>query len=281
MAQIGTGKEKVEIEENLVRHMVLNLIRKNKLAHSGEYGELIISCDHPYIWRKGVFPYYKIKRKLMRDDSQIDWDKLYRCLHKVADELKSDFPYRTIEVEGAESDDVIGALINHRFNEFISDEKVLILSGDHDFVQLQVYKNVKQYNPVHKKFITPTTLSKFICKDAQEFIYELIMKGDTGDSVPNFLSCDQSFAEKIRQKPLMEKKLKVWLTQQPHEFCTEDMMRNFKRNEQLVDLSFTPKELCDNILKEYDSQAGKDRDKLYQYFFQNRLMALMSQIGDF
>ena len=66
MEQIGYSKNPVE--ENLVRHMVLNTIRAN-IKKFREYGEVIIACDNKRYWRREVFPPYKAHRKKNRDAS--------------------------------------------------------------------------------------------------------------------------------------------------------------------------------------------------------------------
>lgn len=267
MIQVGNHTN-LEIDENLFRHMVLNSIRAINTKFSAEYGELVIACDAPRSWRKEVFPYYKANRKKAREDSELNWSALFESLNKVRDELKEFFPYRVIQVDHAEADDVIGALVD-RYHGY----PILIVSGDKDFVQLQSYMNVKQYDPVRKRFITHNNPS--------QFVREHIIKGDMGDGVPNFLSKDDTFVVGSRQRPIRSVKLDMWVRMEPEEFCDEQMLRNYKRNQQLVDLSFTPKHIADAVIEQYDEQAGKNRSKLFNYFVEHKLRNLMESIGDF
>jgi 5'-3' exonuclease len=67
-------------------------------------------------------------------------------LSKFKQELKDNFPYKVIDVEGAEADDIIGTLVPRH----IMHEDILIISSDGDFLQLQQYNEasrfkVKQY----------------------------------------------------------------------------------------------------------------------------------------
>ena len=149
----------------------------------------------------------------------------------------------------------------------------MIISGDKDFVQLQSYMNVKQFDPVRKKFITHN--------NPDVFVKEHILKGDQGDGVPNFLSRDDTFVVGARQKPLRTDKLNMWTKMKPEEFCDDNMLRNYKRNEQLVDLNFTPKEIVEKVVEDYHAQSGKKRDKLLNYFIERRLKNLMEVIGEF
>lgn len=267
MIQVGNHTN-LEIDENLFRHMVLNSIRAINSKFSEEFGEMVIACDAPRSWRKEVFPYYKANRRKAREDSELNWSALFESLNKVRDELKKFFPYRVIQVDHAEADDVIGALVE-RFHGY----PILIVSGDKDFVQLQSYMNVKQYDPVRKRFITHNNPS--------QFVREHIIKGDMGDGVPNFLSKDDTFVVGSRQRPIRSVKLDMWVKMDPEEFCDEQMLRNYKRNEQLVDLSFTPKHITDSVIEQYDEQSGKDRTKLFNYFVEHKLRNLMESIGDF
>lgn len=272
MIQIQGGK--ADLQEDLIRHMVLNSIRLYRQKFK-EYGELVICADDKNYWRKDVFPYYKAHRKEDREKSDLDWKMIFETLNKVKSEIKEYFPYRVIQVPRAEADDVIGTLTN-RFGVYLnnsSSEKILILSGDKDFGQMQKYANVEQFSPVTKRWVKVA--------DPRRFLREHIMKGDRGDGIPNFLSNDSCIVAKERQKPLSSKKLNLWVDQEPEQFCTEEMLRNYKRNEQLVDLDFVPQEIENEVNRQYDEYVIPDRKGLLNYFIKNRLKLLTDSIGDF
>jgi hypothetical protein len=67
----------------------------------------------------------------------------------------------------------------------------------------------------------------------------------------------------------------------PTDYCDDTMLRNWKRNEQLVDLSFTPEAIRHETIKQYEEQSGKDRSKLFNYFIEHKLKNLFESIGDF
>jgi hypothetical protein len=269
MMQLGNHTN-TEVEEDLLRHMILNSIRSYNMKFKDEYGEMIIACDDRKFWRRDIFPYYKANRKKSREKSELNWTQIFDALHKIRDELKMFFPYRVVQVDGAEADDIIGALVM-KYGD--TSEKILVLSGDKDFVQLQRYNNVKQYDPVQKKFRTTN--------DPDRFIKEHIMRGDTGDGIPNFLSSDNCLVVGERQKPVASKKLDVWVNQNPEEFCDERMLRGYRRNQQLVDLTFIPQNIQDDILVEYEAQGGKDRKNLFNYFIEKKLKNLIESINEF
>ena len=216
----------------------------------------------------------KGNRKKDREKSEIDWTSLFNTLNTIKQELKDNFPYPIIQVDGAEADDVIGSLVA----EFgvplnsSSAEKILILSGDKDFVQLQTYANVSQYDPIHKKNIT--------CKDPSQFLKELVLKGDRGDGIPNVLSPDNCLIEGVRQKPLTAKKMAELLAMDPANYEPE-IRSNFLRNNSLIDLTFTPLSIYDRVIQEYEIQQGKPRDKLFNYFVKHKLKTLIESINDF
>lgn len=269
MVQIG-GHTNIKVEEDLLRHMVLNSLRSYNVKFRKEYGDMIIACDDRKFWRREIFPYYKANRKKARDKSDIDWTSVFEAMHKIREELKEYFPYRVIQADGAEADDVIGTLVEKFGN---TSEKILILSGDKDFIQLQTYMNVTQYDPVRKRNIQHN--------NPAQYIKEHIIRGDTGDGVPNFLSSDNCFVIGERQKPVSQKKLDNWVTMEPEEFCDDKMLRNYRRNQQLIDLNFIPQQVKDDVIIQFANQADKDRRNLFNYFIEKKLKHLIENINEF
>lgn len=270
MVQIGQHSD--AIQPDLVRHMVINTIRSLKTKFGQDYGELVIACDSKKYWRRDFFPPYKGNRKADREKSSIDWPMLFDTLNTVKQELKEHFPYRVIQVDGAEADDVIGTLCMKFGSELNNNDKILILSGDKDFVQLQVYGNVSQYDPVRKKDI--------VASNPEKFLEALILSGDRGDGVPNVLSPDTCIIDGQRQKPLRETKIEQ-LLKADVSTLPEDILRNWIRNRTLIDLRCIPDNIQQSIIQMYESEADKPRDKMFNYFIQHRMKLLMESIGDF
>ena len=271
LMQLGNHTN-AEIEEGMVRHMVLNSLRSYRTKFGPEYGELVIACDNTNYWRKQYFPYYKANRKKARENSDLDWKAVFECLNKIRQELKEFFPYKVVDIESAEADDIIGTIANNYGSELDFGEKILILSGDKDYIQLHKYSNVKQYDPTRKKWVTHN--------DPQQYLKEHILRGDSGDGVPNVLSSDNCFVVGERQKPLTAKRLEQHLNLKPEEMDSM-VSRNYYRNEKLIDLNFTPKELQEKIMESYNSQTNKNRSKLMNYFIANKLKNLLEHINDF
>jgi len=46
------------LDENLVRHMVLNSLRHYRKTFGTDYGELVLCYDSKFYWSKKEFPFY-------------------------------------------------------------------------------------------------------------------------------------------------------------------------------------------------------------------------------
>lgn len=272
MAQLGNHTNTV-IEEDLFRHMVLNSLRSYRKQFA-DYGELVIACDDKRYWRKQLFPFYKANRKKAREQTDVDWNQIFNCLNKIREELKEHSHYRVIHVDGAEADDIIATLCIEYGTILDSKEKILILSGDKDFVQLQIYGNVEQYNPVLKKYIKHA--------DPHRYLREHILKGDRGDGIPNIMSADNCIAEGERQKPLPAKRIEHLIgIADLSTVLPQEQLNNFKRNEQLIDLHMIPEDIKTNIMTAYNNQGGKTKHIMLPYLKKHKLNSLLDLIGDF
>lgn len=252
-----------EISEDLLRHMVLNTIRSYAKKFKNDYGDIILCADDRKYWRRDYFPNYKANRKKHREESDIDWDVIFGMLNKIRDEIKKNLPYRFLRVEGAEADDIIGVLTKD------SNEKVLIVSGDKDFQQLQKYDYVKQYSPNLSKFVSPD--------NAEEFLAEHILRGDKGDGIPNILSGDDVIVDGDRQKPMRRSTLNKYINGVDK---YDNYYRNYVRNKTLIDLDEIPEEVNLRILKAFD-ESEPPSGKLLPYMMKHSLKELLNAIGDF
>lgn len=266
-----------DINEDMLRHMALNSIRAYRKKFKSDYGEMVIACDDKYYWRKGVFAYYKANRKKSREESTLDWNVIFASLNKIREELKEYFPYRVIQVDGAEADDVIAALVfEHGWN---LGNRILIISGDKDFIQLHNHPAVDQYAPIQKKWIRHN--------DPEAYIREHILKGDSGDGVPNVLSPDDTLVLGVRQKTMSDARLQALLAGDYTAKCLSTVMseeliqRNIARNKQLIDMNEIPQNIRDEILKSFNDQEGKPKKDLFTYFVKFKLKNLTEAIGDF
>ena len=257
-----------EVDEGMVRHMILNSIRLYRQQFTKEYGEVVLTYDSKHYWRREYFPNYKASRRKGREKDSKDWDLIFGVLNKIKAEFKENLPYKYLEVYGAEADDIIATLCKN----FCNDDKIMIVSGDKDFIQLQKYSNVQQYSPILKKYVNG--------HDPVTYIKEHILKGDTSDGVPNVLSPDNTFVDGMRQRPLGKKKIENWLDIDIDDL-QDEVKRNYQRNDTLINLDKIPLELETQIMAEFDGAPCGDRSKLLNYFVQSRLKNLMNDIGEF
>ena len=264
------GSTNGPVDESMVRHMILNTIRTYVKKYKQSHGpEVVIACDSKNFWRKELFPNYKASRKKARQKSGHDWNSIFACLHLIKDEIRQHSPYKVVEIDTCEADDVIAILTM----KHCATQKIMILSSDKDFVQLQKWPNVEQYSPIMKKaLVEPLPAVQ---------LKQLIIRGDKSDGVPNILSNDDVFVEGIRQRPITEKKIINWLNQDPKEFCTDEMYRNFIRNEMLIDLTKIPESLKELILKTYDEATTNSKQEFMNYMITYRLKNLLEVIDEF
>ena len=270
MIQIGRN---TKVDPDMVRHMVLNSLRGYRTRFTEEYGELVLCYDNKTNWRRDYFRNYKHGRRKDRKASKLDWGSIFDTLHLIKTELQDNFPYKVLEVEDSEADDIIASIVHWVSGSPSRYEKVLIVSGDKDFIQLQKHNFVTQYSPTLKKFINGI--------DPVTYIREHILKGDRSDGVPNFLSPDNCFVDEMRQRPISKKKLATWVDLEPEDFCNEEMLRNYQRNRKLIDLEYAPAGITDRCIQAYLNSTVKDRSGLLNYFIKHRLKNHMENIGDF
>jgi hypothetical protein len=249
--------------------MILNILRIHIRNFRKDYGDVVLCCDNRKYWRKEYFPFYKAGRKKAREKSNLDWHLIFDMLTKFKLELKENFPYKVVDVDGAEADDIIGTLVPI----YATHEKILILSSDGDFLQLQNYgSNVKQYNPAQKKFIKS--------ENPIQELKEKIIRGDKGDGIPNMFSPSDCFVRDLRQKPITKGVLDKYLKEDVNNYSETDKS-NYTRNATLIDLTFIPKEIKERIINTYDDTKPASRQKLLNYFIENKLKNLMDVIEEF
>lgn len=270
--------QKLDMDENLIRHMILNSLRMYRVRHKQKFGELVICTDGQRNWRYDAYPHYKFKRKDARKTSSMDWNELFRITNMVLEEIEENFPYKVVKHNNAEADDIIAALCEHT-QEFGNHENVVIISSDKDFAQLQKWDNIYQWSPMKKGWIKED--------HPRKQLLELIMKGDQADGIPNVLSGDNVFVEGIRQTPLRQKKMdelieKLHNTYSEPYGTDEEWMRNYQRNKKLIDLSETPESVKSEIIYNYEQQdKWHQKGNVFPYLVEKRCRMLLESVEEF
>ena len=261
-------------DESMIRHMILNSIRMYNKRYRDEYGQMVICADGMNTWRKDYFPYYKAKRRKNRDESSQDWNEIFRILHLVRDEIKENLPYKVVHMEGVEADDIIASLVLQS-QEFGMNEPMMIVSSDKDFIQLQKFNNVKQFSPIQKKFVKDD--------NPRTYLFNHIMKGDTGDGVPNVLSDDDTFVSDKKQTPLRKTRIAEWLenSEDLRSVMPEEIFRNYQRNKKLIDLTEVPETIQESIIYNYNEQKVAMKMRVLNYLIKKRCNQLIEVVEEF
>lgn len=267
--------QKLDIQEDLIRHMILNTIRMYNKKFRDKYGSVVIACDSSS-WRRDYFPNYKFKRREGReeDKSSINWNEVFRIINQVRDEIRDNFPYKVLHIDKCEADDIIATVVEQT-QEFGQYEDVMIVSADKDFIQLHKHDNVRQYSPMTKKFIED--------KNPRTYIAEHIFKGDSSDGVPNVLSPDNTFVDGIRQSPVTQKKIDAWMQSidSLEHIMDINVYRNYCRNKKLIDLSEIPNDIKENIINTYVNTKPASKLKVLNYLIKKRCKLLIESVEEF
>lgn len=267
---------------NLIRHVTLSTIKSFKKKYGKEYGEVVICCDGRKYWRREFFEHYKASRKKAREKSDLDWKLIFDTLSDMRTDLAEHFPYRVIHVERAEADDVIAVMAKWtQTNGLVQQglmedpQKVLILSSDGDFIQLQKYDNITQWSPMQKKFVKANK------KELHEKIITHIVKA-SDDGIPNILSKDDVFVLGERQKSVSQKRLDEFLELGFAACKNDEERRNWHRNQTLVDFEFIPEDVSKEIIDTYlNSKPKGDRMSIMNYLIAKKCRLLLDDLEDF
>ena len=267
---------------NIIRHAVLSSIKFYKKKYGKEYGEIVIACDGRQYWRREHFEYYKGSRKKNREKSDLDWKLVFDTLSDLREDLAKNFPYKVVHIDRCEADDIIAALTkwtqtNDLKTEGLYEEpqKVLIVSSDKDFKQLHKYGNVKQWSPMQKKFVESPK--------GDEYLIEHIVRGDSGDGIPNIFSKDDVFmVEGDRQQAVTAKKLAKFQELRIDACENEEQKRNWQRNQLLVDFEFIPEDVRQSVIDTYTGLKPKgDKMSIMTYLIKHKCRMLLDELEDF
>lgn len=167
------------------------------------------------LFRKKLLPEYKqnrlVKRSSVNQDEYNDFLKQTEIIYS----LLSYLPITIVKAFEYEADDAIYTLASN-----LKEEEVVIVSTDSDLIQIiQLFTQIKLYNPVAKEFISPPDYVYLVWKS---------LAGDKSDNVPGIIS--PSKAENLARTP---QDLKEFLS-------IEENRANFSLNKQVIELQYVP-----------------------------------------
>lgn len=265
-------------DKDMFRYYILNSVKSHKKKNQVQYGkDVILAVDgNERGWRRGIFPNYKYERRMKRKDSDQDWSTIFKYYQEILQEIKQYVPVTLIQHPNCEADDIISVLARKYSKE---EKKVLIISGDKDFIQLH-NEYTRQYAPVSKQWVTHP--------NPEWYKKEHIIKGDAGDGIPNFYTDDDFFKEKFdkgikgRQKSIYKKKLDEWCKLPSDAFCdTDETMMYYERNKRLIDLEMIPMKYQNAILEQYENYKKSKGDKLWIYLSSHGNTNLLNDLNNF
>ena len=250
-----------------MRHLILyNLLKLNKEYKNSE----IVLCLDNYksnYWRKDFYSNYKIMRGKSRSNSDFSFDELNEFLVIIRSELIENAPFIHMDVEKCEADDIIAVLTKNNQNY----KKILVLSTDGDFDQLKKYPNYSRIN-LNSDYRFDEVTDEYD-------IYTHILKGDGGDSIPNFYTSDDFFYKKFNDLPITRQKSvtskMIDLVRKAGGLSAdsdENLKKNYQRNKTLVDFDEIPLEIQERISKEYEDRNNDlIQNNVFEYCLTNNL----------
>lgn len=262
---------KGDYSKDLIRAMVFQTILSYKKKFGAKYGNVVLAVDSHGTpsWRKSKYPWYKVRRKnkLQDEKTRERWERIFECKNQIISEFKKNLTWKTVEVPGAEADDII-AVLGKTFGNY---EPTLVVSTDGDFAQLQKYSQVAQWAAAQKKFL--------VVDDPKTALHLKILNGDKGDDIPNILSPNNSFTDGIRQKCITENVTNEWINNQ------KEMMAKYKNrydeNRELIDFDCIPDQVTNNILEAYDNAPVNGIQTLYKFFIASKMPRALEDIDLF
>jgi hypothetical protein len=299
-------KMEKNIEEDMLRHVILNTIRSFIVKFHEKYdaSEIVIAVDSSNSWRKEVFKQYKANRAKNRKDSPVDFKRLFELMDQIRRELQESSHFIVLKVDRAEADDIIAVLakknsdcysslmsiLDCNTHSSFSGTRTLIISTDGDFIQLQKYPGIHQYSPKYKKFLNE--------KIPEEYLINHIIVGEpkaTGDGIPNLLSEDDVFVKGTRQTPLTAKRMQDILP------IARELMRvpvleekqnyhpvwydHWLRNRRCIDFDFIPESIENDIVKAFEKEKKEKRsfskERFLEYLMAKRCRLLIGSIQEF
>jgi hypothetical protein len=275
--KLGESTEKMG---QIARHVFFTTMLGYKRQWSEKCGNIIVACDGKANWRKKVFPHYKGMRKANREESDTDWPSIFSIMHEIKMEMATLFPYKVLQDDEAEGDDIIFTLSDYfAENEFIQDgleespQRVMNISADHDFLQQYKHKNYAQWSPRVKKLVP---------KPDKNFLIEKIIAGDSGDGIPSVVMEDDFFMNKAkygRAKPVNKAVIKKYSNLSS---LTPFELARYKRNEQLISSEFVPTDLRDRIIKQYKMAPDRaNRQGIMDLCIKYKLKQILPRVMEF
>lgn len=262
----ANSKEREDILLAMVNKNFMDTINKNAREHKSD--EIVLAFDGKSNWRKSytrkaahkgnescltVKKYKGTRRQKLTDAERAKLEKFDGFVNEFRIMLQEYTGLLVLQHDRLEADDLIAGYIQ-RFEG----DKHVIISGDRDYLQLQRFKNVTQYDPVRSKWLT---LAEYDF-DPDYFMFHKCIRGDQGDNVMSAYpriyetkikaayeddyACVNVFKHKFDIEYLDERNGEVL----KKSLVTEQV---FEENEMLMDLTKQPEVIRELIAESIDN----------------------------
>ena len=187
--------------------------------------DIIFARDGKDVWRYKIYPEYKATRSGPLDTDLHAPGPVFKHINETFHKVLG---AKVLKVERAEADD-IAAVATRYIRAAYPDKKVIIITGDYDFLQLSEEGKVELYQLKGWKRITSN--------DPHAALMLKILAGDPSDNIPGvFKGCGKKTAQRLAQDPnALEEVLKKHGVEQ------------YQLNQTLIDFDCIPVDLVEEI----------------------------------
>lgn len=236
----------------LWKYFVIDSIYKS-LFKERYVNEVILAIDDKVSWRKLYWNRYKESRKKKRDVAKIDWNVFHEEYRNFCEEISKTLPFKIIQVENAEADDIIAVMATKDNGEYV------IVSNDEDYLQL-ISDRVVLYNPQKMEFMK--------CDNPELFLVRKCLEGQKKDDIFN-IKTPLDWPEDKRKPgfgPAAADKVVSYPGGYQKWLVDNKLVERYNVNRILIDFNKIPKIIRSRIMSVYNSYKLPDPSGFYNYF---------------
>jgi len=226
--------------EKMYLNSIIKIIKKKTFNNS----HIIFCMDTPVeqVWRTEYKNDYKEGRCDLTRKANFKPAFTYTYDVIIPKIIKENSNINKIRIAKLEADDVC-ACITRYYEKTDPKQKIIIITGDDDFLQLG-RDNVEFYNYKSKQ---PKILTKI---EAKRALYKKIIFGDPSDCIPSIFK--PKTRKTFKEEMLASKdKLKDYLDKD------ENAMKQYKHNKLMIDFRNIPDKLYNQVINEYKKLQNK------------------------
>ena len=211
-----------------------------------------LDCNRNKIWRKDLFPEYKILRKQKQKETrEFSWNGIFNYVNNILlPEYQDKYGCKIVSNSHAEGDDCIAVLTKYLYNN--GDRDIIIIGSDGDLIQLT--DKALLITLKGEKKTVESVMKKYKIWDARKwdthsFVVHKTLMGDKGDEIPGIVpKCGPKTALKYINNSEQLKKLLE------NKIIKDQWIRNTK----IIDFDYIPKEITQDVISQFESQRDED-----------------------